>query len=96
MKWKIWIVLQAARALNVNYENWVNTEHVLALFKDALKKSRSSKKTQRPQFLLEQGSFFRAILSIFSSLIIHDFQKLEYSSSFCIILPTDTKNHEKK
>jgi len=54
------------------------------------------KKTQRPQFLWEQGSFFGIILSIFSLLIIHEFQKLKYSSTFCTSLLTDTKKHEKK
>jgi len=35
-------------------------------------------------------------LRIFSSLIIHEFQKLENSLSLCTSLLTDTKNQKKK
>jgi len=46
---EIWILLTASwLSINVNYENWINTEHVLALFEDVLKESRSSKKPRGP------------------------------------------------
>jgi len=56
---------------------------------------RSSKKPEAP-ILVRTRVVFWAILSILSSLIIHEFQKLEYPLTFYTTLLTDTKNHEKK